>query len=149
MTDEIKAIRQNFHAAYQMYTMGYHSAPIVFDALMATPDLLTEIDRLNTELASYQQIKNRLQTEGFEDLDTMISRYKQVMADSNEIDIAKDEKIEQLQAELLQKTQQLSDLKDSGFCGSCTGCNAPHDPNRTTWCNDWAWRGPQEGLSTI
>ena len=37
------------------------------------------------------------------------------------------------------------DLRQNGFCGSCSGCNAPHDPNNIKWCYSWEWRGPQAG----
>ena len=36
----------------------------------------------------------------------------------------------------------VKDLGQNGFCGSCSGCNAPHDPNNITWCYSWEWRGP-------
>ena len=32
-------------------------------------------------------------------------------------------------------------IKDDGFCSSCTGCYAPHDPSKILWCKDWEWRG--------
>lgn len=38
----------------------------------------------------------------------------------------------------------IEDLKENGFCKSCSGCNAPHNPNNTTWCYSWQWRGPRE-----
>ena len=38
----------------------------------------------------------------------------------------------------------VEDLRQNGFCGSCSGCNAPHDPNNITWCYSWQWRGPQD-----
>ena len=35
----------------------------------------------------------------------------------------------------------IADLKENGFCNSCTGCNSPHvDPTKITYCYDWAWR---------
>jgi len=39
----------------------------------------------------------------------------------------------------------LDALKDSGFCNSCVGCNAPHSES-ITYCTDWKRRGlPQDG----
>ena len=38
----------------------------------------------------------------------------------------------------------IEDLRQNGFCGSCSGCNAPHYPNNITWCYSWEWRGQQE-----
>ena len=36
-------------------------------------------------------------------------------------------------------------LKDSGFCNSCVGCNAPHS-EAITYCTDWTRHGqPQDG----
>lgn len=72
-----------------------------------------EIARLTEGAASYQQVKKRLSAEGFNDLDTMITRYKQVMADANEIDIAKDEEMEQLRAALA------APALASGWRGKC------------------------------
>lgn len=34
-------------------------------------------------------------------------------------------------------TAQLAELKESGFCASCSGCNAPTDSDRVRWCTDW------------
>ena len=39
----------------------------------------------------------------------------------------------------------IEDLRQNGFCGSCSGCNAPHDPNNITWCYSWEWRGQEAG----
>ena len=39
----------------------------------------------------------------------------------------------------------VEDLRQNGFCGSCSGCNAPHDPNNITWCYSWKWRGQEAG----
>ena len=36
-------------------------------------------------------------------------------------------------------------IKDDGFCSSCTGCYAPHDPSKILWCKDWEWRGQEAG----
>ena len=39
----------------------------------------------------------------------------------------------------------LDALKDSGFCNSCVGCNAPYSES-ITYCTDWKRRGlPQDG----
>ena len=39
----------------------------------------------------------------------------------------------------------VEELRQNGFCGSCSGCNAPHDPNNITWCYSWKWRGQGAG----
>ena len=36
-------------------------------------------------------------------------------------------------------------IKDDGFCSSCTGCYAPHDPSKILWCKDWEWCGQEAG----
>lgn len=46
--------------------------------------------------------------------------------------------------ELEAEGEALDALKNNGFCDTCTGCHAPHDPNTITWCESWQWRGPQE-----
>ena len=51
------------------------------------------------------------------------------------------DEIERLQKELDAADAKLDDLTDSGFCHSCTGCNAPHDPDKIRYCADWQWRG--------
>jgi hypothetical protein len=64
----------------------------------------------------------------------------------------KDAKIAALTARAEQAEKQrdaaiadLDALKDSGFCNSCVGCNAPHSES-ITYCTDWKRRGlPQDG----
>jgi hypothetical protein len=52
---------------------------------------------------------------------------------------------EQAERERDAAVADLDALKDSGFCNSCVGCNAPHSES-ITYCTDWKRRGlPQEG----
>jgi len=52
---------------------------------------------------------------------------------------------EQAEKERDAAVADLDALKDSGFCNSCVGCNAPHSES-ITYCTDWKRRGlPQEG----
>ena len=60
------------------------------------------IESLQADAASYQQVKKALRDKGFDDLSTMISRIRQVVADTNEVDIMKDELTESLQARAYQ-----------------------------------------------
>lgn len=55
---------------------------------------------LNEDAASYQQVKKRLAAEGFDNLDALIERFKQVMIEENEASIAMDKEIESLRAQL-------------------------------------------------
>jgi hypothetical protein len=68
------------------------------------------IESLTADAASCRQVKKCLADEGFSDLPTMIARYKQVMRDVNDIEMAKDEKIETILAE----NKKLYDLMRSG-----------------------------------
>lgn len=77
--------------------------------LIFTPRLLAleaENVDLRAESASYRQVKKVLADEGFSDLATMISRYKQVMADANEVDIAKDEELADLRAQIAESEKR-------------------------------------------
>ena len=50
--------------------------------------------------------------------------------------------VDRFAADLIESLQvQLAELKESGFCASCRGCNAPTDSDRIKWCTDWRWRG--------
>ena len=54
-----------------------------------------------------------------------------------------DKLYEQLSIEISRLEQyesELTKLKESGFCATCTGCNAPHDPDKITWCMDWEYK---------
>ena len=52
---------------------------------------------------------------------------------------------EQAERERDAAVADLDTLKDSGFCNSCVGCNAPHSES-ITYCTDWTRRGlPQAG----
>jgi len=88
--DTVRALRDAYEEADKVY---FHLRTIIKDAA----DL---IESLQADAESYQQVKKTLSDEGFSDLPAMIARYKQVMADANEIDIAKDEEMEQLRADL-------------------------------------------------
>ena len=53
-------------------------------------------------------------------------------------------KLEKAEAERDAAIEDLDVLKDSGFCNSCIGCNAPHS-EAITYCTDWTRRGqPQD-----
>lgn len=54
-----------------------------------------------------------------------------------------DKLYEQLSIEiscLEQYELELTKLKENGFCATCTGCNAPHDPDKVMWCMDWEYK---------
>ena len=52
---------------------------------------------------------------------------------------------EQAERERDAAVADLDVLKDSGFCTSCIGCNAPHS-EAITYCTDWTRHGqPQDG----
>ena len=70
------------------------------------------IGSLRADAASYQQVKKILAREGFTDLSAMVSKYKQTMYDANEIAIAKDEEIEQLQADNKAMRQEWQEAHD-------------------------------------
>ena len=57
----------------------------------------------------------------------------------------KDELTARAEAAEARADAAVEDLRQNGFCGSCSGCNAPHDPNNITWCYSWKWRGQGAG----
>ena len=67
------------------------------DANRAAADL---IESLQADHESYQQVKKALQREGYSDIETMISQYKQVMIAANEHDLDRGEEVERLEAQL-------------------------------------------------
>ena len=157
--DTVRALRDAYEEADKVY---FHLRTIIKDAA----DL---IESLQADAESYQQVKKTLSDEGFSDLPAMIARYKQVMADANEIDIAKDEEMEQLRADLAASQRReraaVGDLKvmalamreseelSEGCCFACAhdGQNLPDDAiliygecpgYEADDC--FEWRGPQE-----
>lgn len=58
------------------------------------------IEALQADRESYQQVKEALRREGYSDIETMISQYKQVMIAANEHDLDRDEEVERLEAQL-------------------------------------------------
>lgn len=115
------------------------------------------IESQAADAASYQQVKKALSDEGFSDLATMISRFKQVMVETNEHSIAADEEREALEARLQgaerRERAAVEDLKavlvEGGY--GCDYCKheriqldcAPSCSNETK-LGGWQWRGPQE-----
>jgi len=156
--DTVRALRDAYEEADKVY---FHLRTIIKDAA----DL---IESLQADAESYQQVKKTLSDEGFSDLPAMIARYKQVMADANEIDIAKDEEMEQLRADLAASQRReraaVEDMKlivdavreahgDETCCFACkfdcdtsitdSGCYANECPGfERDDC--FEWRGPQE-----
>ena len=69
------------------------------------------------------------------------THHKQEFNGANSLLTESADLIDRLQKELDAAVAKLDDLTDSGFCHSCTGCNAPHDPDKIRYCADWQWRG--------
>ena len=157
--DTVRALRDAYEEADKVY---FHLRTIIKDAA----DL---IESLQADAESYQQVKKTLSDEGFSDLPAMIARYKQVMADANEIDIAKDEEMEQLRADLAASQRReraaVEDLKlivdavreahcDETCCFACKfDCDTSINDSGVPNCecpgferdDCFEWRGPEAG----
>ncbi len=68
-----------------------------------------------------ERTKQALAREGFNDIENMISRYKQVMIDENEISITKDEEIKNLQEHLKAMTAMAQRNAKEEYLCSTTG----------------------------
>ena len=118
--------------------------------------MVDEIYDLKNTILNFQTI---LKKEGFDDIESMIAKYKYVLYDSNEIAIQKDEQIESLNAQLKecqeQRDKAVEDIPHNcGYCqhALCSGaCKLLPDgdefsPDYTEGfdrdnCEYWEWRG--------
>lgn len=100
--------------------------------------------KMQAKLDAYEM---RLAEEGFTDLDTLVSRFRQTLIDANEHDMEQDREIESLQARLEAALQDLDDLRKlSGHvCFACKHA-AGHNSALCLRCRfdggrRWRWKG--------
>lgn len=133
--DDVGALRYLADEYYKNGKMG-HTRKLLLERVADT------METMQADRESYQQVKKALSREGFDDIETMISRYKQVMIDSNEIDIAKNEEIEQLIAERDAAIDDMEDIVNGkDYCKRCDYYAKCQQAN-TTMCGNFVWRRP-------
>lgn len=73
------------------------------------------------------------------------AEYEKLQEENDRLHKLLDQKCDDCACNILNERDYLlkaiADLKDSGFCLSCKGCYAPHNPDDIRWCNDWNWCG--------
>jgi chromosome segregation ATPase len=113
------------------------------------------IESLQADHESYQQVKEALQREGYSDIETMISQYKQVMIAANEHDLDRGEEVERLEAQLAaSQRREKAAVEDLKRFSACCQCNANIDGSccdmfdgtaeNKYFCSNWQWRGRKE-----
>lgn len=100
--------------------------------IFAAENLNRAADLIESLQAQLSKLEKRIATEGFADLETMISKYKTVMLAANELSIETDEEVEMLETQLTTSQRRAQDARNE-LCqkcgryreahkGACDGC---------------------------
>ena len=84
--------------------------------------------------AQLSKLEKRIATEGFSDLETMISKHKTVMLAANEISIETDEEMEELRSELATSQCRAQDARNE----LCIKCGRYHEAHKGA-CDGCRW----------
>lgn len=130
---------------YSLYTSIVDNLPLAEITLEDDiPSLIADIDRLQTEReemsSELKRMRDQVVREGFNDLATMIAKFKTVMLAANELSIETDEELEELRAKL-SISQRRTDAAVENLCQTCESLANATACGGESGCHECEWYG--------